>query len=210
MELTARTPPAGHGPRSRSASRRRRAAARPRSLRRRSRSAALGGRPAREQAVAEGAAERVTRAEAADHVDVQPGHDSRSSARRDEHALAAVLDDGELGSPARGARRPRARGPPSPTAISHSSRLPTRRDASRGLRRSPPRLVLVSQNDGAVVEVEDRRRRSRSPHQRQRRAARRLDRERRRADPEDRTASRTRRGRSRSSSICMSGARGSR
>ena len=52
--------------------------------------------PAREQAVAQGAAERVAGAEAVDDVDGEGRHLDALVAGRGEHALGALLDDGEL------------------------------------------------------------------------------------------------------------------
>ena len=100
---------------------------------------ALGGRPAREQAVAERAAERVACAETADHGHAQARHDLALVCRGDEHALAALLDDREP-QPARSARRPRAR---DRAARPHPALLAIA-DGRAGERSAPPMTSLAS------------------------------------------------------------------
>ncbi len=81
--------------------------------------------PAREQPVAERAAEGVPGAEAVDDVDGDGRHDDRLVAASAQHARRALLDDRQARRRRRAARRRPRSGSRSPTATSHSSRLPT-------------------------------------------------------------------------------------
>ena len=102
---------------------------------------ALGRRPAGQQAVAERAAERVAGAEAADDRHAQPRHELALVRRGDEHALAALLDDGQPAA-AREQRVGRASEDRRvPTATRHSSRLPTAVPANAS---APPMIALAS------------------------------------------------------------------
>ena len=83
-------------------------------------------RPPGEQPVAQRAAEPVAGAETVDDLDRDRRHlDGLVVRVRRQHALRALLDDGELDARGRAAHPRRARGSRSPMAIAHSSRLPT-------------------------------------------------------------------------------------
>ena len=113
--------------------------------------------PARQQAVAQRAAERVAGAEPVDDVDRHGRHhDGLVAARRPEHTRRALLDHGEVDARRRAARLRRRCGSRSPTAISHSSRLPTA-TSTRATRLADVRVGLVARRPEhrPVVEVED-------------------------------------------------------